>query len=83
MHKKTKKDKSMTEKKKYLNVPQAAAFLEYSVAHVYKLVNCHKLPYTKYGRRVLFDENRLAEWKSARMVEFPTLAEMESRSYLP
>ena len=46
----------------YLTVPQVAALLDCTEAHVRKLVQFDRIPSVKVGRRRLFPGDELEEW---------------------
>lgn len=52
-----------------LTVQQAAERLHRSESYLFKLVAWRKIPHTKLGRRVRFDEDRLAEWLQEHAIE--------------
>lgn len=64
-----------------LTAKEAAAFLGFTVAYVYKLTSQRLIPHYKYGGRlVLFDRAALETWKRQRMQAVPTIKEVESRA---
>ena len=44
------------------SVEDVARELSVSVRHVYKLMSCNKIPYSKVGRSVRFSPVKIAEW---------------------
>lgn len=47
---------------KMLNIQEAAAFLNVTVAALYSLVSRKDIPVNKPGKRLYFDKNELNEW---------------------
>ena len=47
---------------KMLNIQEAAAFLNITVAALYSLVSRKDIPVNKPGKRLYFDKNELNEW---------------------
>jgi excisionase family DNA binding protein len=47
---------------KMLNIREAAAFLNITVAALYSLVSRKDIPVNKPGKRLYFDKNELNEW---------------------
>lgn len=45
-----------------LNIQEAAAFLNMTVAALYTLVSRKDIPVNKPGKRLYFDQNELTEW---------------------
>ena len=44
------------------SVEDVARELSVSVRHIYKLMSCNKIPYSKVGRSVRFSPVRISEW---------------------
>jgi excisionase family DNA binding protein len=44
------------------SVEDVAKELQVSIRHIYKLVSCDKIPYSKVGRLVRFSPVRICEW---------------------
>ncbi len=62
-----------------LNIEQAAELLGYKKAYVYKLIHLKKIPHLKYGARfVRFRLSDLKEWQQNRVVEVPSMEQMEA-----
>jgi len=47
---------------KMLNIQEAAAYLNMTVAALYSLVSRRDIPVNKPGKRLYFDKNELNEW---------------------
>jgi excisionase family DNA binding protein len=47
---------------RFMDVPDAAAFLSVSARTLYGWVSQGRIPYRKAGRRLLFIESELLEW---------------------
>ena len=68
-----------TSEKCWLNVEQAAEFLNYKKSYLYKLVFYKKIPCYKYGpRQLMFDKNDLQAWMAGRMQFVPSQEQMET-----
>lgn len=68
----------MTEKT-FLNIREAAAYLNFRVSYLYKLTAAHQIPfYAPVGRKILFKRSELDMWVEARRVA-PTY-ELEARA---
>jgi excisionase family DNA binding protein len=61
---------------KMLNIREAAAFLNITVAALYSLVSRKDIPVNKPGKRLYFDKNELNEWiKSGKKKTSATIAQ--------
>lgn len=64
-----------------LTIDQAAEYLGYKKGYLYKLVHFKKIPHLKYGARfVRFRLADLEEWKQAKFVEVPSMAQMQANA---
>lgn len=45
-----------------LTIQETAEFLRLPVNSLYKYTSQRKIPYLKFGKRILFDRNKLDEW---------------------
>ena len=62
------KRKDESEDNEYLDAKEAAAFLGLEKSYLYHLTSSKKIPYIKYGGRlILFSRTALEAWKQARM----------------
>lgn len=65
-----------------LNVHEVSDYLRLALPTIRKLVCSRKIPFIRLGRRVLFDETRLAEWVRERTVE-PVSGDVPARRGRP
>jgi len=68
---------------KPLTMREAAAFLDISLSHLYKLTSSGKIPHFKpSGKRVYFDQAELADWLKRNPVKTQEQLEQEAASYI-
>jgi excisionase family DNA binding protein len=53
---------------RYLGVEEAAKYMALSVSYIQKLTSRRLIPYTKVGRRALYDRVLLDKWMARRTV---------------
>lgn len=63
-----------------LSLSEAAEYLGYSKAHLYRLTSEKKIPHSKMNGQIRFDRDKLAKW--ALKNEISTMEEIESRATL-
>lgn len=61
--------------KRFLNIQQCSAFLNLSVHFLYKLTAQKSIPHVKFGRKLLFDVQRLEKFIEQNSVEVQDLNE--------
>lgn len=64
-----------------LDLGAAAAFLGLKKSYLYRLTSARKIPFYKYGGRlIMFDRAALETWRAARLQAVPTQAEQAARA---
>ena len=72
---------TITKETDLLTMEQAADYLGYKKGYLYKLVHFKKIPHLKYGARfVRFRLADLEQWKQAKFVEVPSMAQMQANA---
>lgn len=51
-----------------LSVEEAAAYLKFSTAYLYRLAKEKKIPHINYGRHIIFRKKDLYEWLGTMVV---------------
>ena len=54
--------------KQYLNIEELARLIHISKSQLYCMTSQHRIPFTKVGRRVLFDPEDIERWLSSHRV---------------
>ena len=68
---------------KMLNIQEAAAFLNITVAALYSLVSRKDIPVNKPGKRLYFDKNELNEWIRSGKKKTTAIIEKEASLHEP
>ena len=64
-----------------ITLEAAARFLGLKKSYLYKLTSTRKIPFYKYGGRlIMFDRAALESWRAARLQVIPTQAEQAARA---
>lgn len=72
---------SATAAKEFISLDEAARFLGFKKSYLYKLTSTKKIPFYKYGGRVIvFDPVALQSWRAARLQYVPTQAEQTANA---
>lgn len=72
---------STIEAKDFISLDEAARFLGFKKSYLYKLTSTKKIPFYKYGGRVIvFDPVALQSWRAARLQYVPTQAEQAANA---
>lgn len=67
---------------RFIKSREAAAFLGVKMSYLYKLIHEKRIPYYKYGGRlVLFSEQELQAWREARLHHVPSWSQHEEAAY--
>ena len=53
--------------KDYITAEQVAHMIGYSRSYVYQMIRLGKLPFTRYGTKVLFNEQDIRDWMINRL----------------
>ena len=70
-----------TKPENLLDLNAAAAFLGLKKSYLYRLTSARKIPFYKYGGRlIMFDRAALESWRAARLQAVPTQAEQAARA---
>jgi excisionase family DNA binding protein len=56
------KEQTKADNNDFLNLKQAAEFLDLSMQTVYTKVHRNEIPYLKTGRKLMFSKKELTEW---------------------
>jgi excisionase family DNA binding protein len=71
------------DQQKMLNIREAAAFLNITVAALYSLVSRKDIPVNKPGKRLYFDKSELNEWIKSGKRKTTATIEQEAASRVP
>lgn len=55
----------MKEKVKFITVKELSKELSITVSHIYTLARNRKIPFTRLGGKLLFDEKKIKDWVAA------------------
>ena len=70
-----------TQPQNLLDLDAAARFLGLKKSYLYRLTSARKIPFYKYGGRlIMFDLAALETWRAARLQAVPTQAEQAARA---
>ena len=61
-------DEVKNENMELLSVEEAAAYLKFSTAYLYRLAKEKKIPHINYGRHIIFRKKDLYDWLGAMVV---------------
>ena len=61
-------DEVKNENMDLLSVEEAAAYLKFSTAYLYRLAKEKKIPHVNYGRHIIFRKKDLYDWLGAMVV---------------
>ena len=61
-------DEVKNENMELLSVEEAAAYLKFSTAYLYRLAKEKKIPHVNYGRHIIFRKKDLYDWLGAMVV---------------
>ena len=81
MHQESAATSTTGEAKELLTLEEAARFLGFKKSYLYRLTCTKKIPFYKYGGRVIvFDRADLQAWRDARLQYVPTQAEQAAQA---
>ena len=61
-------DEVTKENMELLSVEEAAAYLKFSTAYLYRLAKENKIPHINYGRHIIFRKKDLYDWLGTMVV---------------